>query len=126
MTSFYQKHTELERTTLDLLDQTKGPFLIIDPPSPTSYVKAYYSFGAIYLNLTTPSGWSTSELSEEHNRLLKKVTDEFKNQNCAGFIASSKDIGLKSVIAYNEFCDIKEKCNLKKKTQKNNACLLEI
>ncbi len=126
ITSFYQEHTELETTTLDLLSQAKGPYLIIDPPNPTSYVKAYYSYAAIYFNLTTPSGWSTSELSENLNNLLKKTTDEFKNNDCAGFISDSKELGLKSIIAYNEFCSVAEKCNLREKTEKNNVCLIEI
>lgn len=125
-TSFYQEHTILEQTTIDLLKQTKGSYLIIDPPSPTSYVKAYYSYAAIYLNLTTPSGWSTSELSKEHNELLKKVTDEFKNRKCQEFKITSQKLKLNNIITYNEFCNIMEECNLKEKIIKNNACLIQI
>ncbi|MBS3171251.1 hypothetical protein J4449_01420 [Candidatus Woesearchaeota archaeon] len=125
-TSLYPNHTELEITTLELLSKTQGSFIIIDPPNPTSYVKAYYSYAPIYLNLTTPSGWSTSELSEAHNKLLIKITDEFKNRKCADFKQTSEILELKNIIAYNGFCSIKEKCNLKEIIIKNNACLIKI
>jgi len=108
------------------LSKTQGSFIIIDPPNPTSYVKAYYSYAPIYLNLTTPSGWSTSELSEAHNKLLIKITDEFKNRKCADFKQTSEILELKNIIAYNGFCSIKEKCNLKEIIIKNNACLIKI
>lgn len=125
-TSFYKEHTELEKTTLELLRETKGHYLIVDPPAPTSYVKAYYSYAAIYLNLTTPSGWSTSELSEAHNQLLKKTIDEFKNRKCAEFRSLSEKLKLTHIITYNEYCDTKETCNLKEKITKDNACLIKI
>src|SRR3989344_998547 len=125
-TSLYPNHTELEITTLELLSKTQGSFIIIDPPNPTSYVKAYYSYAPIYLNLTTTSGWSTSELSEAHNKLLIKITDEFKNRKCADFKQTSEILELKNIIAYNGFCSIKEKCNLKEIIIKNNACLIKI
>ncbi len=126
LTSFYQDHTELEITTLELLSKAEGSFIIIDPPNPTSYVKAYYSYAPIYFNLTTPSGWSTSELSKAHNKLLKKVTEEFKNRKCAGFRQTSEILRLKNVIAYNNFCNLKEECNLREKITKGNACLIRI
>ncbi|MEK6937250.1 MAG: 6-pyruvoyl-tetrahydropterin synthase-related protein [Nanoarchaeota archaeon] len=125
-TSFYPDHTELESTTLELLSKAEGSFLIFDPPNPSSYVKAYYSYAPIYLNLTTPSGWSTSELSTSHHKTLLKITDEFKNRNCIEFRKTSQDLKLNYLIAYNDFCRIKEECNLKEITIKNNACLIKI
>ena len=54
-TSYYQDHTQLEKTTLNLLNEAKGPFMILETPSSTSYPKAYYSYAPIYFNISTPS-----------------------------------------------------------------------
>ncbi len=125
-TSYYLDHTDLEKNTLELLKKVEGTYVIFDPPSNTSYVKSYYSYAAIYNNLSTPSGWSTSELTEEYNKLLNNLTNSFRNYNCSEFKELSKELNLDNIIAYNEKCNIKEICNLKEKTTKDNICLIKI
>jgi len=125
-TSYYLNYTDLEKNTLEVLGKANGKFMILESPSYTSYSRAYYSYAAIYLNLSTPSGWSTSELTEEHKNLLKSAGDEFRNKNCKEFKKTAEKIGLKEVITYNEFCQLKEGCNFNEKASKGNVCLLEI
>lgn len=126
ITSYYTNHTSLEITTIDLLKQVKGPYVILESPSSTSYSKAYYSYGSIYLNLTTPSGWSPSELSDKRQKLLVEETYNFEYKNCWSFIKTAKKINLKEVITYGDFCDWKDLCAFKERIDKNGACLLRI
>ena len=125
-TSYYQGHTQLEKTTLNLLNEAKGPFMILETPSSTSYPKAYYSYAAIYLNLSTPSGWSPSELTDERNDLLNKVGSTFHNKNCNDFTDVANKLNLKEIITYNEFCNLKEKCNFRERIIKDNTCLIRL
>ena len=126
ITSYYPSYTDLEKNTLELLNKAEGKFVVLESPSHTSYSKAYYSYAAIYLNLSTPSGWSTSELTEEHEILLKLVGDGFRDKKCTQFKENAKKIDLKEVITYGEYCQLKERCGLNEKASKGNVCLLEL
>ncbi len=124
ITSYYQDHTGLEKNTLSLLKEAKGPFMILESQSSTSYPKAYYAYASIYLNLSTPSGWSPSELKEEDQKLLNELGVQFKNKECDNFLNTALKINLKEVITYNEYCNLK--CNFKEKIIKENVCLLRL
>ena len=124
MTSFYYEHTLLETNTIDLLKKANGPFMLLESPSLTSYAKAYYSYAAIYYNLSTPSGWSPSELVDERQNLLIKIGSKFHDKKCDEFINTAQKINLKEVITYNEYCQLN--CNFKEKIIKGDACLLII
>ncbi|MBI2672556.1 hypothetical protein HYX16_06500 [Candidatus Woesearchaeota archaeon] len=126
ITSYYPNYTDLEKNTLEILNKAEGKFVVLESPSDTSYAKAYYSYAAIYLNLSTPSGWSTSELTEEYGNLLKLVGNGFRDKNCKQFKENARKIGLKEVITYGEYCQLKERCNLNEKASKGNVCLLKL
>lgn len=124
LTSYYPIHTELEKNTISLLKEVNGSYVIYGSPSNTSYSKAYYSYAAIYYNLSTPSGWSPSELSRQHQDLLKEFGDEFENNNCENIKKIAKDIKLKEIVTYNKFCTLD--CGFKEKILKDNICLIRI
>ncbi len=126
ITSYYIDHTELEKDTLEILNSVNERFIILESPSSTSYPKAYYSYGAIYLNLSTVSGWSPSEMTDEYKNNLNSLAKEFKEEKCGNFLDLAKKISLKQVVTYNEYCSLKEKCGLKKIKTMGNVCLLKI
>ncbi|MCG2718027.1 MAG: hypothetical protein L6408_04235, partial [Nanoarchaeota archaeon] len=120
-TPWFTEHTESDKETLELFDYINGRYLIYG--SNGSYTYAYYSYIPIYLDLPSASGWYPHMLSVEYKQLLKDSSDTLKEKDCEGFKNSLSALNVTDILAYNEFCDSLDICNLNKKADKNIICV---
>lgn len=129
-TPYFAKNSPLSLDVLAMLEKVDGTYFILGIPSETAYSRAYYSYGAIYLNLTTASGWSTHEVSPERQKLFHKIEDTYNNYNnnnyCSELLTTFKEMKVTEIISYKEYCSNLQKCGMKTKDYKNDICLLTI
>ena len=123
ITPLYQRNSELDLETIQLLPAIEGNFIMLE--NPTSYSRAYYSFAPIYYNKTTISGWLDQAIKEEDVKRIYGLNHKFRALDCKEFIAEAKILNVGSVITYNEYCGKMEACtNAKIKTE--HSCLFVI
>lgn len=121
-TPWFSEHTQLEKDTLEIMNDIDTSFLMTDAYSRTSYGKAYYSYAPIYLNITTPSGWAKVAEFDYYNN-LREFSSSVKNKDCNILRKKAIELNNDYVISYNEDCGFLETCNLTKINQINNVCL---
>ncbi len=126
----FQEYTELERSTLELLEKVEGKFLLYGPPEKTSYSKAYYSYAPIYLNLSTPLGWANIFIKPEEREILLrlnlKLALSIKNQQCNDLKKLFVEAQATELITYDPHCSRVIECGFTQKIKKNNVCLLRL
>lgn len=117
--------TENEVLTKEILKEVNKKFIIV--PELKIFAQAYYSYGAIYYNLSTPDGWlpeaRDTALSKE---LDKEIINMIENIECFKLEKASKVIDFKQIITYGKKCKKLEKCNFKQIIKNKDICLIEI
>ena len=119
-TPFYKETTQLEKDTISLLPQVKGNLIILG--SNESYSRAFYSYGAIYYNISTVSGWMDLDLKENDLRKIKKLNRSYND--CTDLNNSINELNIKSIITYYNICNNLENCGLIMIKKTDTACLL--
>ncbi|MFA5887114.1 MAG: hypothetical protein WC852_00160 [Candidatus Nanoarchaeia archaeon] len=123
-TPYFKENSPLAKDIMLLLPQIKGTYLFLGVPPKDAYLRAFYSYGAIYLNLSTANGWTTHEVSIEKQELLVAAADTFNNNNCTGLLNVLKKLNVTEIVSYKESCTNLQKCGLKAKGKRNDTCLL--
>lgn len=126
-TSFFVKHTSLEEETLSVLPLIEDRFLLLKSPSSTSFDCAYYSYGMIYYNLSTPKslfGWDYPSTTYYNN--LNNVSTYLDNKNCNEFVRTLRWLNTSSVVTYDGSCDVLKSCGLNEVVKKERVCLYNI
>jgi len=126
ITPLFQEHGDVERDILSIMDDVEGNFLIVGltrEEAPWSYAKAYASYGPVYKNLTTSSGWYFSYMTQEYKDVLYSIGDFVKAENCEKVIESFKYVNAKSIIGYGDSCDVLLSCGLEERNKKGAVCL---
>ncbi len=122
-TPFFIEHTQLEKDTLEIMNDIKTNFLMTNTYSSTSYGKAYYSYAPIYLNISTPSGWEKIQ-SPYYRNLIINFTNGVYDKDCNLLYESARKLKDDYIISYNEDCNFLETCRYVNKVNKiNNVCL---
>jgi hypothetical protein len=116
-------HAPLTKDVLNLLPQIEGRFLMEGKFSNTAYSKAVYSYGPIYLNLSTPSGWSHSENSPEYITKLLAVPNYLTAKDCTKLTETLDFLNTTSLITIYESCDFLKSCNYTLKNSSGDVCL---
>ena len=124
-TPYFINHSEHDKEIISLLSKIDGKFIMISTP-PNSYSFAYYSYAAIYHNLSTPDGWYRHMMDEESINNIDNMYFSFLNKDCNGFLTYSKKIGTEEVIGYLEDCELLSQCGLKEKIKKDYVCLFTL
>lgn len=122
-TPYFAEHSAIAEDTLNAMEHVNGTYLIISSNDPSAYTRAFYSYGAIYLNLTTASGWSTHEVSKKWWADLTKISDGIKKEDCKLFLEGATKTGTTEFIAYKDNCQRLKECELSEKYFNQNACL---
>lgn len=122
-TSWFIVPSGLANDTKDLLNEVDGRYLILNSPSKLVYSPAYYSYGAIYLNLSTPDGFSPHEIFEEYRDFVISPKYYLADKDCDNFLRVIKELKTTNIITFDEHCDTLKECGLKEKTIKDNVCL---
>ncbi len=126
-TPSFIEHTVLEKNTLSVLENVEEKFMILNTPSRrTSYPEAYYSYAAIYLNLSTPSGWYPSMVSKDYINKLSLPETYLKNRDCSSLKESLYGLEAKEIISYDDYCKVLADCEFEQRMNKDNVCLYKI
>lgn len=121
----FTQYKDLEREVISVLPYVNGSYIMIGSPGVTSYTKAYYSYAAIYHNISTVSGWYNQIAPPEYIGLFRRVEYNYLNSNCSAFNEDLMILGVDEVIFYGYKCDELSSCGLKEKFNGENVCLFE-
>ena len=123
----YKEHGKIEKEFNSLMLLIEGRYMIVGSVYSTPLAKAYYSYNAIFYNLSTPFGWSNQYASKELNEKLSDVGNSFRDRDYDIFINTFKDLDLSEIATFGEHCDYLDSLNefkLVKKTE--STCLYKI
>src|SRR3989344_271663 len=124
-TPYFISHSNHDKEIISLLPKIEGKFIMISTP-PDSYSFAYYSYAAIYYNLSTPDGWYRHMVDKEYIGDIDSMYFSFLNRDCNGFLTYLKKIGGEEVIGYLDDCRLLYQCGLKEKIKKDHVCLFTL
>lgn len=124
-TPTFIEHNELEKEVISILPNVEGKYIMIGNSGVTSYTKAYYSYAAIYHNLSTVSGWYNQIAPPEYIDTFRKINDDYSNGRCDAFNKNLEILGVEEVIFYGYSCDRLNSCGLKEKFRGKDVCLFE-
>jgi hypothetical protein len=127
-TPLFEKPGQLENETISVLQKINGKYLIVDTPQTikTSFSRAYYSYGPIYYNLSTSSGWYDELVSPDYTNMLNNISYYVKHKNCEDLIITLKNLNTTEILTYDDYCDNIKSCNIKQKIKQNRICLYKI
>lgn len=109
------------KNTLELFNYIDGKFVLYNGPISEGPLVAY---AAIYLNASTPQGWSPEYLTQSYLDKLNLNRNSLRNKDCTLFYNSLKNLKGKEVIVYFDDCGFLKSCSeFKLKKQIQNACL---
>lgn len=119
---------EMEENVKQLLPFVEHSFLILPVPKAYHadlYPRAFYSYGSIFHNLTTPDGWGNIYSSPEQLLKLEDWKKSWEAEDCERFNAVSRNLDAGNVIGIAHQCDFLEKCGWKAIREQGGACLYE-
>lgn len=123
-TPWFYPHTKEVNDTFYLVSFVDKNFLVLNPPRQVSAVGTY-SYGAIYYNTSTPSGWSPLNLTLEDRQRLQQPDICLDRSDCNCLKDSLSVIKTKQVISYSNSCTVFEACRFRKIKEQGDACLYE-
>tara|TARA_Y100000310_G_scaffold345815_1_gene470401 strand:- start:14883 stop:16352 length:1470 start_codon:yes stop_codon:yes gene_type:complete len=123
VTPNFIEYTDLEKDTLEVLERVQGRYIILaDGFYSTSYSRAYYSYGAIFLNKSTSSGWYQQYTTQEYFAKLKMLNTYLKN-NDPRLLENLQFLNTNEIIGYDESCDRLKEFNFEERFKKGRVCL---
>lgn len=120
--SNFRTNNQVDKEILTLLPKIGGRFFITSLPYPSN-PQAFYSYGAIYYNLSTPSGWNPVVASRKYVMELEMIDKSLNEKDCKNFITLINQFEIDEIISYGEDCQTLELCGLKEKDKMENTCL---
>lgn len=117
------QYDQQTKETLNLLKEVEGKFLVLNTEKQSSQ---FYSYAAIYLNLSTPSGWSNPSVPAEYVEKVESIRFILKQKDCNELNKILKEVKTEEVISYKEDCKTLEMCGLIKKDIKELSCLYQV
>ena len=118
----FRDYTSTEEDILGIFPYVNGTYITAMENLPeTSYVRAYYSYGPIYYNLSTSHGWSLP--NKEYQDLLLEQYDAYNKKNCSRYEKALLRLNTTDIIGYGAGCDFLESCGLNKVRINGKACL---
>ncbi|MFH0831800.1 MAG: hypothetical protein V1886_02970 [archaeon] len=100
-------------------------FLIENVPYPTSSL-AFYSYAAIYYNLSTPSGWVIQGADSKYFDLLYAVREDLRTKNCQNLLNNLHSLNATKLIVSNALQMDMPNCSLKILAQERDISLFSI
>jgi hypothetical protein len=120
ITPWFIDHTQEDKETIELMKYIDNKFYIIGSKS---YRNAYFSYAAIYYNLSNPAGWGAESIPMDYRLMLKKLDDSFYEEDCDNFKEYMEILDVNYIISYNKNCEFLEKCGLEEIKTMGNSCL---
>lgn len=116
---------DIEDTISGIFDYVDDNFLVFGENQHLIYSQAIYSYAPIYYNLSTPEGGSYIS-DDKNSESIRYVQKNIQDANCKDVISSSNFLGVKYIIAYDEYCENLRKCAFPIKKEIKNVCLYSI
>lgn len=119
---------QLENETLSVLQKIDNRYIIVETPETikTSFSKAYYSYGAIYYNLSTSAGWYDPVKEPYYIDMINSIPIYVKDKNCNDLTKTLKALNTIEILTYDDYCNNLRYCNLKQKIKQDRVCLYSI
>lgn len=123
----FRTNNEIDKEVISLLPNinVNDRFLIEKMPYPTSSY-AFYSYAAVYYNLSTPSGWLNEGASEEYHKKLESITQDVQEKNCERLLKNLRAFNTTKLVTYRDYCIGMQDCGMKLLIKKENVCLLDV
>ncbi|MEK6974031.1 MAG: hypothetical protein AABW41_02235 [Nanoarchaeota archaeon] len=124
ITPFFIKPTNEVNDAIKLLDyiDENNKFLLINQPFNRG---AFYTYAAIYKNLSTPDGWGDEEVDVSYEKILYSIQDSYNAGNCGKMHEANEKMDNDYFILFNNDCK-NIKCDLKPKISLNTSCLVRL
>ena len=123
-TPWFMPHTKEVNDTFSLLKYVDKNFLVLNPPKEV-VPNGVYSYGAIYYNTSSASGWSPLNLTQQDRDRIVRPNICLTNLDCNCLKDSLRNAKVRQIITYTTNCNILEACRFKKLKQEDMACLYE-
>jgi hypothetical protein len=125
--SNFRANNNIDKEIISLLPQLglDDKFLIEKVPYPTSQL-AFYSYAAIYHNLSTSSGWIIQGIDATYSEILIRIRKDMQEKNCKNLLKNLRTINTTKMITSNEYCKKMQDCGMKLLRKTENICLLDI
>lgn len=120
----FKEHSERDEELLSLLKYVDGKLLIRGNLG--SYGNAYYSYAAVYYNISTPGGWATEENLIGYRERWGQISESFYKGNCKDFIEGLKEFSTTNVISSDEGCKTLKECGFKEIRSNTHVCLYKL
>src|SRR3989344_5028546 len=124
-TPLFQPHSENIQETFSLLKEVDGKLILLKTP-PEVFRGAVYSYGAIYYNISTPSGWEPINITKEYQQQLSMPSIYIEERNCGLLKESLVNLDTNNVITFNKYCNYLEECGFSLIDRKEHACLYSL
>lgn len=114
-----------EKIISEIFNYVDDDFLAFGENQHLLYSQAIYSYAPIYYNLSTPDGGSYIS-DDKNSESIRYVLKNLQEINCESIIDGSNFLGVKYIIAYDEYCKNLDWCSLSRKKEIGNVCLYYI
>jgi len=121
----FRQHNSIDKDIIQIIPQLEGRFLIVGVPYPT-YDEAFYSYAAVYYNLSTPNGWYPQTAPKSLLLGIGELKAEVKSSqpDCAKINSSILKLNIQDLIIYRDYCEKVRGCGLKQRAVEGSVCLL--
>jgi hypothetical protein len=115
---------------ISVIPSINGSFIILPETEFLDYYfdgKPFYCYGAIYYNLSTPSGWFEPAAKASRIESIKILDQAVRTGNCSIILSISKDINTDEIISYEQYCKRIENCSgLALKMEREHVCVFDV
>ncbi len=126
ITPFYPDHTPLMKDTITVLNKVNGNIMITPTPEGEILEGALYSYAAVYLNLSTPSGWDPANVDREYYKKMKAFPEAIYKQDCDLLQKNIMTFGVGNIITFDNHCTTLATCRYNLSSQQNRVCLYDV
>ncbi|MBT4174750.1 hypothetical protein HOC80_02570 [archaeon] len=123
-TPFFIENSTFDETMIETMEHVEGTFLILGMEQ-GSYEMAYYSYAALYLNLSTSSGWYSIPSLEYLDLLEVQTMETLEAQDCEGFTEVITELETTDIITFDEHCETLKMCGFEEKFKSEEVCLYQ-
>ena len=125
-TPLFTEHGPLEKEVISIFPFVEGKYTMISDKNVTSYSKAYYTYAAVYHNLSTAGGWYPHMASKDYLEEYNSMFSFYNKKDCKNFTEKLNRLNIDEVIFYGTECGAINTCGLKEKKILDNVCLYEV
>ncbi len=128
-TPYMEEWGQSEKELISLVPflSEESHFLMITEYSETSYSRAYYSYAAIYYNISSASGWFEVNKEYEYITDINNLYKDFlKTESCEDINLFNTQFNTTEILANGHYCKTIASCGWNQTASEGSACILNI